>query len=88
MGDLVNAAPDLRLAHPVVSNVVVFEPMGADADDIATALQLSGAAVFSTTMVAGVSCLRAALVNHRTTSDDVRAAMTAVEQAVADARVK
>ncbi|KPP90599.1 MAG: Glutamate decarboxylase-like protein [Rhodobacteraceae bacterium HLUCCA08] len=82
MGQLVEASPKLRLAHPVVSNLVCFEPLGAEADRVAAALQMSGEAVFSTTLVAGVSCLRAALVNHRTTTGDVRAAIAAVEAAL------
>lgn len=82
MADLVNASDVLTLAHPVVSNLCTFYPARGDADTIAATLQLSGAAVFSTTMVGGRSCLRAAIVNHRTTAADIRAAIAAVEQAV------
>ncbi len=78
MGRLVTAHPRLRLAHPVISNICVFEPLGGDAEAIAAQLQMTGKAVFSTTRIGGVSCLRAAIVNHRTTSADIRAAIKAV----------
>jgi hypothetical protein len=49
---------------------------------IAAELQISGDAVFSTTFIKDKPCLRAALVNHRTTSDDIRQSIRAVEDAV------
>ena len=79
MGDLVTASPDLTLAHPVVSNLCCFYLNQGDPEQIATRLQLDGDFVFSTTRIDGRSCLRAALVNHRTTSDDIRKAIAAVE---------
>ena len=81
MGDLVAATPRLSLAHPVVSNLCCFYIPG-DADAVAARLQLSGAAVFSTTKIGGKTCLRAAIVNHRTTSNDIRAAIQAVKAAL------
>jgi aromatic-L-amino-acid decarboxylase len=86
MGRLVEADARMRLVAPVVSNLCVFT---ADATRdpaeqsslntrIAQSLQMSGEAVFSTTTVAGVICLRAAITNHRTTFEDVAAAVTAV----------
>ncbi|HGG05195.1 MAG TPA: amino acid decarboxylase, partial [Aliiroseovarius sp.] len=80
MGRLVEAAPKLRLAHEVVSNICCFEPLGAEASAIAARLQIQGQAVFSTTRIDGVTCLRAAIVNHRSTADDIRAAIRAVEE--------
>jgi aromatic-L-amino-acid decarboxylase len=81
MGRLVEESPYLTLEYPVISNVCIFSVAHGSVSDIATELQLSGQAVFSTiTSSEGVPCLRAALVNHRTTSDDVRAAIAAVEQ--------
>lgn len=87
MGRLVEAAPALALAAPVVSNVCVFTVLaGAPAAQrsaantaIAQALQLSGQAVFSTTLVDGVTCLRAAITNHRSRAEDVQSAIAAVE---------
>jgi hypothetical protein len=55
---------------------------GRDVNHIAAELQLSGKAVFSTTIIHGKPCLRAGMVNHRTTSGDIREAIVAVEDAV------
>ncbi|WP_179380211.1 pyridoxal phosphate-dependent decarboxylase family protein [Jannaschia marina] len=85
MGELAEASEYLDLAAPVVSNLCVIHPRAGDADDLAAALQLSGQAVFSTTRVAGRSCLRAAIVNHRTTDADVALAVRALEAEVAGA---
>ncbi len=79
MGELVEASPKLTLAHPVVSNLCCFHMDGADPAEVAAALQISGEVVFSTTNIAGRPCLRAAIVNHRTTQADIRAAIKAVE---------
>ena len=82
MGALAEASQVLDLARRVVSNLCCFAPRRGDAGEIAARLQVSGEAVFSTTVLDGKACLRAAIVNHRTTSDDVRAAMAAVERQV------
>lgn len=89
MAACIAATPGLRLAAPVVSNLCVFTagaglaPSAQSALNgrIAVALQLSGTAVFSTTVVDGVTCLRAAITNHRTRPEDVEAAIAAVAQA-------
>ena len=86
MGELVEAAPELELAAPVTLNVCCFAPAGdGSGDEVATrharlvaALQLEGECVLSTTRVAGRPVLRAAIVNHRTTADDVRRTVEAV----------
>lgn len=49
---------------------------------IATRLQVSGDAVFSTTIIDGEECLRAAIVNQRTTRRDIDDAVQAVETCV------
>ena len=85
MGELAQASDLLDLALPVVSNLCCFTPRHGKAADIAAKLQLSGEAVFSTTTLNGQTCLRAAIVNHRTTSDDIRLAMAAVEREVRNA---
>lgn len=83
MGDLVEASPHLILAHPVVSNLCCFYAVrGDDPVEIAARLQIDGRVVFSTTLIDGRQCLRAAMVNHRTTSGDIRAAVQAVETLV------
>ncbi|KRS19346.1 pyridoxal phosphate-dependent decarboxylase family protein [Roseovarius indicus] len=80
MAELVEASEVLEMAQPVQANVCCFHVTQGDPSAIATALQLSGEAVFSTTTLNGRSCLRAAIVNHRTTEDDVRLAVAAVER--------
>jgi glutamate/tyrosine decarboxylase-like PLP-dependent enzyme len=83
MGELVDASPHLTLAHPVVSNLCCFYALrGDDPVEIAARLQIEGRVVFSTTLIDGRQCLRAAMVNHRTTSGDIRAAVKAVEALV------
>lgn len=86
MGDLVTAAPGMKLMAPVISNLCVFTaddslPPEAQSElnsRIARELQLEGRAVFSTTLADGVTCLRAAITNHRTTPEDVTLAIEAV----------
>ncbi len=84
MAELVDASDLLTLAFPVSSNVCCFSVTHGDVNKIAAKLQLTGEAVFSTTIIKGSPCLRAAIVNHRTTSDDIRYAIVAVEKAVRD----
>lgn len=86
MGALVEAAPHMKLMAPVMSNLCVFTadaalPPEAQSDlnsRIARELQLDGTAVFSTTLADGITCLRAAITNHRTTLEDVELAVQAV----------
>ncbi|WP_238364205.1 pyridoxal phosphate-dependent decarboxylase family protein [Mesobacterium pallidum] len=86
MGARVTATPHMALAAPVVSNLCVFtadDRLPPDAQSalntrIAADLQLSGQGVFSTTQVGGVTCLRAAITNHRTRPEDVDAVTSAV----------
>lgn len=92
MGELVEASPLLELAHPVISNICCFyiratTTEGAKgaipiAAEIAAELQLKGTGVFSTVALGDRECLRAAIVNHRITPNDINEVMTAVEQAV------
>jgi glutamate/tyrosine decarboxylase-like PLP-dependent enzyme len=82
LGRLVDAAPWCDLIRPVQSNVCCFAVHGADASEVAARLQLSGDAVFSTTVIDNQTCLRAAIVNHRTTQADIEMAFAAVEKAV------
>ncbi len=79
MGELVTASPHLTLAHPVISNLCCFSVAKGDVTRIAAALQIAGCCVFSTITLDGTPCLRAAIVGHRTTSDDIRRAIAAVE---------
>lgn len=79
MADLVDASPSLTLQHPVISNLCCFSVAKGDVSKIAAELQISGQGVFSTITIDGAPCLRAAIVGHRTTSDDIRHAIKAVE---------
>lgn len=86
MGQGVRDRAPMALLAPVVSNLVVFTAdatlpvagQGALNTAIAQRLQIDGTAVFSTTVVDGITCLRAAIANHRTTPQDVDAALDAV----------
>lgn len=94
MGAKVAASAHMALAAPVVSNLVVFtadtrllaaEQSALNAQ-ISQQLQLDGLAVFSTTtadLAAGpaITCLRAAITNHRTRPEDVDMAIAAVRAA-------
>jgi glutamate/tyrosine decarboxylase-like PLP-dependent enzyme len=72
---LVDAEPELERMAPVALNIVCFRFVGPDSDalntDIVTALQESGVAAPSTTVLDGRLCIRAAIVNHRTRNEDV-----------------
>jgi len=75
----VTASPHLTLQHDIISNLCCFSVAKGDVTKIAADLQNAGQGVFSTITVNGIPCLRAAIVGHRTTSDDIRAAIKAVE---------
>ena len=79
MGELVAASPYLTLQHDVISNVCCFSVAKGDVAQIAAQLQVAGQGVFSTITINEIPCLRAAIVGHRTTSDDIRAAIKTVE---------
>lgn len=91
MADEVRTRRFMALSRDPVSNVCVFtaradiaaEDQSALNNQIAVELQESGEAVFSTTIVDGVEMLRAAIVNHRTTEQDVRDAVAAVARLAA-----
>lgn len=85
MGDLVEASDVLELARPVISNICVMRPASGTAPALAATLQMSGDAVFSDTLIDGQECLRAAIVNHRTTSDTIRGAIAALEHHIRNA---
>lgn len=88
----VRARPAMGPGPGPVSNICVFsargglDPAAQSALNAAVAqeLQERGSAVFSTTEVDGVTMLRAAITNHRTTDDDIRAAVAAVDAVAAE----
>jgi glutamate/tyrosine decarboxylase-like PLP-dependent enzyme len=66
-----NGDMSIVMACDVVSNVVCMNLAGVDSREIAAKLQVEKKVVFSTTLVNGQECLRAAFVNHRTTDADI-----------------
>lgn len=88
MSQLVQASPVLELAHPVISNICCFWIKAAHGGvelsvaELAADLQLQGKGVFSTITLNKKQCLRAAIVNHRTTRQDISNAIAAVEDVV------
>ena len=76
------AEPRLELLAPVELNIVCFRYRAADANrvngDIVIAIQESGIAAPSTTLLHGELAIRAAIVNHRTDTCDIDALISAV----------
>ena len=76
------AEPRLELLAPVELNIVCFRYRAADANrvngDIVIAIQESGIAAPSTTLLEGELAIRAAIVNHRTDTCDIDALISAV----------
>ncbi len=76
----------MEVTAPVVSNICLFTaapdlPADQQSDlnaQIATHLQLHNATVFSTTDVNGITCLRAAITNHRTRDHHITEAIADV----------
>jgi glutamate/tyrosine decarboxylase-like PLP-dependent enzyme len=86
---LIEAADDLELMAPVVTNIVCFRyrPDGGDEaslnalnEELMVRLHESGLAAPSYTTLAGRYCLRAALANHRTRDDDLPLVVDAVRR--------
>lgn len=86
MAELIERDVKMALVAPVVSNVCAFT---ADATltvdqqsslnkEIAIRLQMSGDAVFSTTVQNNCTILRAAITNHRTNMDTVKSCIESV----------
>ena len=84
---LIAAEPQLQLVAPVPTNIVCFrfDPGGRDTatlnalnQELLIRLHESGIAAPSYTTLGEVYCLRAAITNFRTTSDDLRVLVRAV----------
>lgn len=77
----IEAEPQLELLAPVGLNIVCFGYRGENPDDmnrnLAIALQESGIAAPSTTVVNGRTAIRVALFNHRSTQREVDALIRA-----------
>ncbi len=74
----VEAHPELELMAPVGFNIVCFGYRGGDNAAIAADLQEAGRVAPSTTTLNGRTAIRAAIINHRTTADDVEALLEGV----------
>ena len=86
---LVQAEPDLELLAPVATNIVCFrynpgglgdEQLNALNEELLIRLHESGIAAPSYTTLHGRYCLRAAIVNYRTTSADLPVLVSAVRE--------
>jgi glutamate/tyrosine decarboxylase-like PLP-dependent enzyme len=77
----IEAEPSLELLAPVALNIVCFRYRSTDANVVnsalVVALQESGIAAPSTTTINGQLAIRAAIVNHRTTTSDIDALIDA-----------
>ncbi|MDE3022151.1 MAG: aspartate aminotransferase family protein [Pseudomonadota bacterium] len=75
------STPDLELLAPVSLNIVCFRYLCSNPDEvnakIAIKIQESGIAVPSTTRIDGKLAIRAAITNHRTSSEDIDALLAA-----------
>jgi aromatic-L-amino-acid decarboxylase len=90
LAELLDASPQFEvLAHPQLSAVCfrVPPPPGADPErhnaGLLHAVNEDGKILLAAAEVDGIACLRACIVNHRTTDDDVRAIPAAVAEAAA-----
>jgi glutamate/tyrosine decarboxylase-like PLP-dependent enzyme len=75
LGDRIDAEPELERLAPVTLNIVCFRYRGSDALNAEIVVRLQEAGLFapSTTTLGGRLCIRAAIVNHRTTTEDALA---------------
>lgn len=87
LAGLVRATPELELMAPVALDIVCFryrapgrspEQLDALNEELVIRLHESGIAVPTYTRLGGRYCLRAAIVNHRTRSEDLRVLVDAV----------
>jgi len=89
---LIGASVDFSMRAPVTLNIVCFgvteDPGGAIASEIVMALHESGEAAPSLTIFDGKPAIRAAIVNHRTTEEDIDRFMALLETELARARKK
>jgi aromatic-L-amino-acid decarboxylase len=81
LGARVEATPELELLAPVSLNIVCFRHRGEELNrlnaDIVATLQEQGLVAPSTTTLRGQLAIRAAIVNHRTTTRDIDALIAA-----------
>ena len=75
LGARIDAEPELERLAPVTLNIACFRYRGSDALNAEIVVRLQEAGLFapSTTTLGGRLCIRAAIVNHRTTNEDALA---------------
>ena len=77
LAELIESSSDLELLAPVPLNILCFRFIGTQKDlnrvnrELLLRMQESGTFVVSSTELQGRFALRAAIVNHRTKSDDL-----------------
>lgn len=80
----IESSPELELLAPVALNIVCFRYRAENANfvnsEIVIALQESGIAAPSSTTLNGKVAIRAAIVNHRTTENDILILLEAVKK--------
>jgi hypothetical protein len=81
----VAAEPDLELVAPVPLSAVCFRHRAADNEAILKRVIDRGRVYISNATIGGRFALRACFVNHRATEDDVRAIVSEVLEAAAEA---
>lgn len=89
LGQAISSSDDLQLLAPVSLNVVCFRFAAVDFPDtdldvineeIVAELQIRGIAAPSTTRIRGRTAIRVALINHRTTAEDLTILIDAVRR--------
>jgi glutamate/tyrosine decarboxylase-like PLP-dependent enzyme len=92
LADAIDAQPKLERLAPVALSAVCFRLKDADGDldalnrAILTRVTQRGRVYLSNAVIHGQFALRACIVNHRTTEDDVRAVVSEVLAAAAEVR--
>ena len=92
LAHLVEQSPELELLAPVELNIVCFGLRSADSDalipGIVADLHEAGRVAPSTTTVRGRLAIRAAIVNHRTEPEDIRALVASTRALVRSAGLR
>jgi aromatic-L-amino-acid/L-tryptophan decarboxylase len=80
----IDKTPTFEICAPVALNIVCFKPSRSKSDDltkqIVVDLQERGVAAPSTTTLNGKTVIRAAILNHRTTEQDIDEFVAALEE--------
>lgn len=81
LADLIDTHPRFERLHDPQLSAVCFRHLDwDDAVAFAEAIQLDGRVMLAAASVDGAPCLRACIVNHRTTDDDIRALVDVADE--------